>query len=120
MGAPGLDFETWDSANCPRTPSHTAGLGFAGFVVIAIFAGSILTRRTFTSATISIVPAVFVACTITCARPLKSERRGSLSLSWQLGSPLPTPISAPSPVTLNRPACRPWARRGPGCRLLDT
>src|ERR1035441_5421933 len=41
-----------------------------------------------------------VDCTITCARPLKSERFGSLSLSWQLGSPLPTPISAPSPETL--------------------
>jgi hypothetical protein len=46
-----------------------------------------------------IVPGVRVACTITCARPLNKFRFGSLSDSWQLGSPLPTPISLPSPVT---------------------
>ena len=48
-----------------------------------------------------IVPAFWSIARSTCARPLNSERRGSLSLSWQLGSPLPTPMSAPSPVTLN-------------------
>ena len=42
-----------------------------------------------------ISPGSLVDCTITCASPLKSERFGALSLSWQLGSPLPTPISAP-------------------------
>jgi hypothetical protein len=37
---------------------------------------------------------------INCASPLNSDRFGSLSLSWQLGSPLPTPMSTPSPEIL--------------------
>src|ERR1019366_9247326 len=38
---------------------------------------------------------------IACASPLKSERLGALSLSWQFGSPFPTPMSLPEPETLN-------------------
>src|SRR5690349_19495770 len=58
-----------------------------------------------------------VACTISCARPLKRLRRGSLSDSWQFGSPLPTPISEPSPEILKPSVvvavgtCLPWWSR---------
>jgi hypothetical protein len=36
-----------------------------------------------------ISPGCFVLCKITCARPLNSDRLGSLSLSWQLGGAIP-------------------------------
>src|SRR5580658_9934345 len=52
------------------------------------------------TASMRISPGRLLLCRITCARPLNSERFGSLSLSWQLGSPLPTPMSFPSPETL--------------------
>src|ERR1039458_8322916 len=44
---------------------------------------------------------------MTWARPLNRLRSGFLSDSWQLGSPLPTPITIPSPLTLqrSRPLC---------------
>ena len=40
-------------------------------------------------------------CTMAMQRPLKALRSVAWSGSWQLGSPLPTPMTAPGPVTAN-------------------
>ena len=47
-------------------------------------------------------PGFFEACRIACAKPLNKLLSFPLSDSWQFGSPLPRPISAPSPDTLKR------------------
>src|SRR5579859_6070096 len=53
------------------------------------------------AASIWMVPGSVLLWTMTWASPLNKERRGSLSFSWQFGSPFPTPISTPFPETVN-------------------
>jgi hypothetical protein len=73
----------------------TEGRGSARFAVIVEFGWrQFRTIPAFLHRLDVDLAGALVDCTITCAKPLKSERFGSLSLSWQLGSPLPTPISA--------------------------
>ena len=95
---------------------YIGGRSGACFVVIAIFAGSMCTCRTFTSATISIVPAVFVDCTITCARPLKSERLRLLVALLAVGIAVAHADERAFAGDLEADEIvRPWARGGPPC-----
>jgi len=64
---------------------------------------------------------------MTWVRPSKSERRGSLSLSWQLGSPLPTPmyiaclctIVAVAPEAATEPDSVNWQDPGDGGGITE-
>ncbi len=96
---PGPESIRWQHQ--PRFISGTAGRNSTRFVKMTSLAGvSSGPFQPSLAASMWISPGCFVDCTMTCASPLKSERLGSLSLCWQLGSPLPTPMSAPAPETL--------------------
>src|ERR1700722_183211 len=86
----------------PERSTRTDGRGSTLLVLMTNLAGvsSGPSQPSFT-ASMRISPGSLVDCTMTCASPLNSDRLGSLSLSWQLGSPLPTPRKVPSPVILN-------------------
>src|ERR1700678_3211715 len=76
---------------------YTKGRGAAlRVVMVRVVAG----RRLPLEASTTIAPEVLLDCTMSCARPLKRLRRGLLSGSWQLGSPLPTLRKVPAPETL--------------------
>src|SRR6185437_2172446 len=79
----------------------TNGRTFAAFAVMANVAEAMLARRPGVFASIVIWPGVLVACTMTCASPLKRLRFEPLSDSWQFGSPFPTPMIDPGPETVN-------------------
>src|SRR5262245_59990445 len=67
---------------------------------VLIFTFADFNVREFTVS--SIVPGIRSDCTMTCAYPLNARRSGALSISWLLGSPLPTPMILPGPSSWKR------------------
>lgn len=94
MVAPGTSSQLTVTCWLPPITQTPVGETGGGRVDAAVRVTSLDFRPLAVALKVSL-PVRAVDWTMTCANPLKTERRLALSSSWELGLPLPTPMMVP-------------------------